>query len=227
MRGVVVRLVEQPALRVARLRGDGGGEIVPQRVEHIRGMAEKGVVALAVKGVDIFNVEVYPVVLFLAQGGENIVKDAVLHCLIREHHVGNIAGEAARRADVRHGHHGGGVRGVGGEYERAVVDGDERAVRGHAVRKRAEEREIRQRGVEHGGGDVGIGVAVDLRRAERALGVPGDDERGAHREARGVGELIDGGEAREVDRVFLRDGIERVARTDGVYFHKNSPFTAI
>ena len=98
MHGVVVRLIEKPALRIARFRGDGGGEIVPQRVKRVRGAAEKGVVALAVKGVDIFEVEIYPVVFFLAQGGENIVKHAVLHRLVREHRVGDVAGEAAAAA---------------------------------------------------------------------------------------------------------------------------------
>ena len=216
---VVVGCVEKALLAVALFGGNGGAEKIALGVESFGRAAEKLAVAVPIVGVDVLNVEIHAVIGFLVQRGKHIFKKTVLHLLVCEHRVGDVAGEAAVLAQVGDGQQGSHRIGPGGVHHGAVRDGDQLPGGGHMVAERAEIAEIGQRLVQYALGDVGVGVTVYLDPRAAAGLRRGDQQRQLGHQTGAVIELVDAGQLFRAGAVAAGDAPQTVPRAYNVYFH--------
>ena len=216
---VVVGRVEKSLLAVALLGGNGGAEKIALGVERFGGAAEKLAVAVPVVGVDVLNVEIYAVIGFLVQSGKHIFKKTVLHLLIGEHRVGDVAGKAAALAQVGDGQQGSHRIGPGSVHHGTVRDGDQLPTGGHMVAEGAEKAEIGQSLVQYALGDVGVGIAVHLDLRAAAGLHRGDQQRQLGHQTGAVIELVDAGQLFRAGAVAAGNAPQTVPRAYNVYFH--------
>ena len=160
--GVVVGGVENALLGVALLGGDGGADRIAHGMQRLRGPAEKLAVTVPVIGIDIFNVEIHPVIGLLPQNGQHIFKDPVLYLLVSEYRMGDVPGKAAALAQIGNGQQGSHRICPGGFHHGAVGDGDQLPGSGHVIAEGTQVAEIGQGLLQNALGDVGVGVAVYL-----------------------------------------------------------------
>ena len=224
MGAVVVGGVEDALLVGALLGGDGGGDRAAEGVEAFRRAGDKGAVGVAVKGIDVLKVDVQPVIALFVDERDDVLHQSRLDSLIGQQDVGQLRGEAARVADIRHREQGRGRLGVGRLDQPPVVDGAQLPLRGSLMREGAERGKpghgFRQHSLAHKG--IDIGVDLDLLAHVRAAA--GDHKALTDHEARGIRDLIEPRQLLRRGAEAPREGVETVPRFDNIDLHKKAPF---